>query len=114
VISFDGGDGYKSYIILLKALNIPFIGLRDLRWGPPKSQHPEVYRALGCELEEFLEKAGLSPLMEKAKHEVGTSKPRVAKYVGEHITPEQIPQFFHELICDLVKLCTIRIPGYHL
>lgn len=105
VISFDGKDGYKPYVALLKALNIPYLCLRDLNWGPPKSKSPEVYRALGCELEKFLEKAGLGQLMEKAKHEVGSSKPRVAKYVGEHITPKQIPSFFHELLGDLVKLC---------
>ena len=30
VISFDGGHGYKSYIALLKALNIPHLCLRGM------------------------------------------------------------------------------------
>lgn len=108
VVSVDGEDGYKPYITLLEALNIPHLCLRDQDWGTAKSKCPEVYRALGCELEEFLEKAGLGSLMEKAKHEGGDNKRRVARYVGEHVTREQIPLFFHELIRDLEKLCVNR------
>lgn len=105
IISFDGEDGYKPYVALLSTLDIPFLCLRDLGWGSTKSKPPEIYRALGCELEEFLERAGLGPLMEEARYKVGLGKPRIAKYVGDHITSEQIPRFFHELIRDSVKLC---------
>ena len=105
VISFDGGDGHKSYITLLEALNIPYLCLRGLDWGSTESKPPKVYRALGCELEEFLKKAGLGSLIDEATRKVGSSKRRVAKYVGEHITPERIPPFFHQLIDDLIKIC---------
>lgn len=105
IISFDGEDGYKPYVALLSALSIPFLCLRDQNWGSAKSRPPNAYRALGCELEQFLVRAGLGPLMEEARHKVGSSKPRVAKYVGEHLAPKQIPKFIHEVIADSVKLC---------
>lgn len=104
MISVDGTDAFEPYIGLTRVLAIPYLCLRDLPWGSGANRPPEVFRSLGCELEEFLEQVGLSALIKEAKAQVGTSKPRVAQYVGEHIMAEQIPSLFCELIADAVKL----------
>lgn len=104
VISVDGADGFKPYVELAKALRIPYLCLRDLHWGSGTKRPPELFRSLGYELENFLEQAGLGKLIEQAKRRVGTSKPRVAQYIGEHIKTRQVPALFHELIVDTIEL----------
>jgi len=108
VVSVDGEDAFPPFIKLVEQFRIPHICLRDKDWGSPKSRPPDHFRALGCELEEFLDNAGLGPLMENAKTKVGKSKPRVAQYVGENASVDQIPLLFRELLADAVKLVENR------
>jgi len=104
VISVDGADGFEPYIKLMEALEIPYLCLRDQAWKSSAKKPARVFRFLGYELEEFLEQADLGSLIKQAKREVGTSKPRVAGYVGEHLTTDHVPPLFCELIRDAVKL----------
>jgi len=108
VVDVGGQDGFGAYIKFAETFKIPFLCLRDQDWGPPKAKPRKRFRALGCELEEFLENAGLGSLMEEAKTKVGTSKPRVAEYVGGSASVDQIPAFFRELLADAVKLAVGR------
>ena len=102
VIEVGGSNGFAPYIKLAEQLGLPFMCLADLKWGADKP--PKIYRALGCELEEYLEEAGFGVLMSEGKKAVGTSKQRVAKYCGEHIECGKIPQLFIQLLEDAVKL----------
>lgn len=105
VIDVGGKDGFEPYIKLVDAFGVPYLCLADLPWGPSLNRPPSIFRSLGYELEEYLDQHGFGPLMKQAKQKVGDNKPRVARYVGEHIIGEQIPPFFSELIADAVKLC---------
>jgi hypothetical protein len=105
VVEVGGETGYPSYIKLAQQLNLPFLCLKDSPWGSSPDRPPKTYRSLGCEIEQYLEQAGLSSLMEQARSVVGTSKQRVAKYCGEHIEADHIPEFFSKLLDDAMKLC---------
>ena len=104
-MKWGGKDGFAPYIKLAKQLKLPFLCLADLPWGSGPDRPPKTYRSLGCELEQYLEQAGLSSLMEQARNAVGTSKQRMAKYCGEHIEGVHIPPFFSQLLEDAMKLC---------
>lgn len=105
IVEVGGKDGFSPYIKLAEQLNLPFLCLADLPWGPSPDKPPKIYRSLGCEIEQYLEQAGLSSLMEQARDKIGTSKQRVAKYCGEHIEGVHIPPFFSKLLEDAMKLC---------
>ena len=108
IIEVGGKDGFKPYIRLAKQLDIPFLCLADLPWGLSPDRSSNIYRSLGCELEQYLEQAGCASLMEQARKDVGTSKQRVAKYCGENIAVSCIPVCFQQLLNDAVKLCKKR------
>lgn len=103
VVEVGGENGYDPYILLAEQLAIPFLCLRDKPWEDEKPE--KVYLSLGCELEEYLEKEGLGHLLKDGKKKVGTSKQRVAKYCGENVEVEKIPEFFVSLIDKAIKLC---------
>lgn len=105
IVSVGGKDSFKPYIRLAKQLDIPFLCLADLPWGSSPDRPPNIYRSLGCELEQYLEQAGCGSLMKQARRAVGTSKQRVAKHCGENIAVSCIPVFFQQLLDDTVKLC---------
>jgi len=105
IIEVGGKDGFGPYVKLAEQLNIPFMCLADLSWGSSPDKPLKVYRSLGYELEEYLQKVGLDSLMEQARRKVGRNKPRIARYCGEHIEVNQIPQVISQLINDAVKLC---------
>jgi AAA15 family ATPase/GTPase len=105
IIEVGGKDGFEPYINLAEKVDIPFLCLADLPWGPSPKRPPKIYYSLGYELEEYFTQCGLDSLMEQAKREVGTSKPRVARYCGENLLMEQIPPIISQIIRDAVKLC---------
>jgi len=111
VLHVDGHDAFKPYRTLVEELKIPYICFRDKKWGSPHTNPPETFRALGMELEEFLEQAGFGALLVEAKHKVGTGKPRVAEYVASRLSKEQIPPLFSQLISDAVSLAKHKIVG---
>lgn len=105
IIEVGGKDGFKPYIKIAESFKIPYLCLEDLPRGSSKNRPKSIFRALGCELEEYLKQNNLIKLMEEAKSEVGTSKQRVARYCGEHIDKKNIPELFEKLIEDAVNLC---------
>lgn len=105
IIEVGGKDGFKPYITLATQLRIPFICLADLPWPSSADRPSNIYRSLGCELEQHLDQAGLGSLVQQARQEIGTSKQRVAKYCGENIEVSLIPVFFDQLLKDAAKLC---------
>ena len=105
IIEVGGKDGFQPYIKIAKCFKIPYLCLEDLTRGSSKDRPPNTYRALGYELEEYLERNNLGKLMDEAKSKIGTSKQRVARYCGEHISKKQIPELFKKLIDDAVNLC---------
>ncbi|MFC1980131.1 TOPRIM nucleotidyl transferase/hydrolase domain-containing protein [Chloroflexota bacterium] len=105
VIEVGGKDGFQPYIKMAECFNIPFLCLEDLPRGPSKKRPKSIFRALGCELEDYLKQYNLGELMEEAKSKVGTGKQRVARYCGEHIDKGEIPDFFKTLIKDAFTLC---------
>jgi len=58
---------------------------------PAKRDQNYIFRALGCELEDYLEQHGLVELMKEANRKAGGSKQRVARYCIEHIDEDKIP-----------------------
>lgn len=105
IIEVGGKDGFQPYIKIAECFKIPFLCLEDLPRGFSKERPKSIFRALGCELEDYLKKYDLGDLMEEAKSEVGTSKQRVARYCGEHIDESKTPELFKKLIADAVDLC---------
>ncbi|MFC1979943.1 ATP-dependent endonuclease [Chloroflexota bacterium] len=105
IIEVGGKDGYQPYIKIAECFNIPFLCLEDLTRGPSKKRPKSIFRSLGCELEDYLKQYNLGGLMEEAKSKVGTGKQRVARYCGEHVDKDKIPDFFKTLIEDAVALC---------
>lgn len=108
IIEVGGKDGFDTYIKLANQLDIPFLCLADLPWGPSPDRPLTIYRSLGKELEQYLEEAGCGSLMEQARKEIGTSKQRVARYCGETIEASNIPPFISQLLEDASKLCKKR------
>ena len=108
VVSVDGHDGFAPYVRLAKSFQIPYLCFRDLPWGSPGMVPRKLFRALGCELERFINDAGLGSLMDEGREAVGTSKRRVAKYVGQHATADQVPEVFSTLIADAMMLAQNR------
>ena len=104
IVAVAGSKSFQPYIRLAEQLEIPFLCLADLPWGPSPDKPPNTYRSLGCELEEYLEQAGCGSLIKQARRAVGTSKQRVAKHCGESIPVSSIPVFIRQLLDDMVKL----------
>ena len=104
ILPVDGHDAFKPYIALAGALKIPYLCLRDKNWGSHKARPSDIFRALGSELEEYLEQAGLGAILEEAKEKVGTSKQRIAEYVANNIEEDQVPPLFSQLITDVIAL----------
>ncbi|MFC1937639.1 ATP-dependent endonuclease [Chloroflexota bacterium] len=106
VIFVDGNDAFKPYITLVKSLKIPYICLRDKYWGSGSTRPPDIFRALGCELEKYLEQAGLGTMLKEARGKVGVgrSKQRIAEYVANNIEEDQVPPLFSQLITDVMAI----------
>ncbi|MBI2850087.1 MAG: AAA family ATPase [Chloroflexi bacterium] len=104
VLPVDGHAAFEPYITLVKSLKIPYICLRDKVWGSNSTRPPDIFRALGCELEEYVEQAGLGAMLKESKGKVGTSKQRIAEYVANNIERNQIPPLFSQLITDVMTL----------
>lgn len=109
ILYVGGHDAFKPYRTLVEEFKIPYICFRDKKWGSPHTNPPETFRALYMELEKFLEQAGFGALLAEAKHKVGTGKPRVAEYVANKLSKEQIPLIFSQLINDAVNLTKHKI-----
>lgn len=106
IISVDGHDGYKPYEVLLKALRIPYVCLRDRPWGAKKNHPRDRFFSLGAELEDYLDNNGLAEARQKVIHEVGTSKRRVASALGASVTKGHIPPVFSDVLKAAVDLAT--------
>ena len=108
IISAGSQDGYKPYEVLLKALGIPYVCLRDLPWGDEQRYPPDRFFSLGAELEDYLDKHGLAEARKKIISEVGTSKRRVASALalGATVTESEIPSIFNDVLKAAIKLAT--------
>lgn len=105
IIHVDGKDNFKPYTKMAEKFGIDFICLEDLK-RESASRHDDFRRrSFGCEIEDYLRKHDLNSLMEEAEKEVGRSKQRVMRYCGEHISKEEIPEFFSKLLNDAINLC---------
>jgi hypothetical protein len=106
IISVDGHDGYKPYEILLKALRIPYVCLRDRRWGAKQDYPRDRFFSFNMELEEYLDKHGLAEAREKVISKIGRSKRRVAAALGASVTNGEIPPVFGDVLKAAVELAT--------
>ncbi len=106
IISVGSHDGYKPFEVLLKALGIPYVCLRDRRWGEKQRYPRDRFFSLGAELEDYLDNNGLAEARQKVIHEVGTSKRRAASALGAIVTKEQIPPVFGDVLKAAVDLAT--------
>lgn len=98
VIPVGGEHGYKPYRTLLDALNIPYVCLRDKRWGQDIDFPPARFFALGAEIEEYLDSQGLAELRLTTKQDVGQGKPRVMAALGAQLKKEDVPKLFDDLL----------------
>jgi energy-coupling factor transporter ATP-binding protein EcfA2 len=93
VLDAGGQSGFQPLMAAAKIFQIPFVALRDLDWGTGVSDsETEKYRALGMEIEEYLDQAGLAEDRARLRREMGTSKARIGRALGEIAQPSQVPR----------------------
>ena len=98
VVHFEGQDGYKPYLQLLEALQIPVIALRDLNWGDDHRYPAQQFHALGAEIEDYLSEHGFQDALDSARAKVGRSKPRICEEVALTVDTTSLPPLFDEVI----------------
>ncbi len=86
------------YHVLLDALKIPHISLRDKPWGDNPKFPPHRYFALGMELEDYLDKHGMAEQRRQLVSAIGSGKPRVARELGAKLTVDQVPEIFKQVL----------------
>jgi len=106
VLSVAGEQGYKEFMVLLRALAIPFVALKDRVWGDDRQYPPTRFFSFGMELEEYLDRHGLAHERQAAIAEFGKSKARVAGILGSSVRKEQVPALFSELLATAAELAT--------
>jgi hypothetical protein len=98
VIPVEGEDDFKQHLRYLEALQIPVRCLRDKVPSGLPDKWKTLFTAAGDEFEVFMRKNGHGHLLDEAVKEVGKSKARVGRYVGEKIDPSEVPALHQEFI----------------
>ena len=104
IISVDGQNDYMPHIRLFDAWHVPFLCHRDKGPGGSAHQYAARFRYIGAEFEDYMVSLGFGGLLEEARKEVGTNKPRVGRYLGSHIQPGEIPQKFLDLLREAAEM----------
>jgi predicted ATPase len=112
----EGDSGYPAYFALLDALGIPFIAVKDRRWGDDRRYPPDRFFTFTpphvqgkWEIEDFLDHHGLKELRKAVGKEVTGNKPRVAEALGRRLSQEQIPELFTTILARSIELANARL-----
>lgn len=108
IIDVSGEGDFTTNLRYLKALQIPVRCFRDKPpTGIADEWKPLFHTHGGKEFEGFMMDQGFGVLFDEAKREVGESKARQARYLGEKIPPERTPEVHRRF---LQELCEIAEP----
>lgn len=106
VVSVNGHDGFKPFEVVLKALEIQCVRVRDWPWDKATEKPPLFWSwgDLHIEIEDFVERRGLGHLLDEARRAKGNGKPRVMRWVAEKIDRKDLPEEFKQILDAAVTL----------
>ncbi len=105
VCSVGGKKSFSLYQKLLENFEIPYAILCDE--DALELKNVDEYKnklMLNPNFEEYLINAGFNEIIDKAKREIGRSKPRIGRYIAEKIPLKMVPEKFVDVINLVVNL----------
>jgi len=105
VIDVSGEGDFTTNLRYLKALQIPVLCFRDKPPTGIRSEWKHLFHTHGGkEFEAYMKDEGFGAMFDEARPEVGESKARQARFIGERIPPEKVPAVHRKFLQDLCAL----------
>lgn len=108
IVESNGDNGHVPYVALFEAVAIPHVVYRDRRWGTAQEGRLGRYFSLNGDaetgLEDHLRAHGLGDRYDAVFTEVGRSKRRAAREIGQRLAKHEIPEPFPTVLNTVVQL----------
>ena len=111
VVNMEGDTRFGSYILICDALDMPVICLKDLPGKANRGSNASKFVVLGNEIEKYWKDNGLGELLKKGKAAVGSkheNKPRLGRYMGQHIDPDSVPELLVQVMEEAISAASTR------